>query len=230
MKAMKMLALPVMLVATVSIASAQEGAKAKAGEAKQDTKAAASNSGAAIKDSWITLKVHSQFVPEDALKDSDIDVDTNHGVVTLNGTVVSDAGKSRAVAIAKATDGVKSVTDNLRVVAAHDHTMAAREAGHDAADKTKDAGKAAADKSREAAGTTGKAVSDGWIKSKIAAQYVTEDSLDNSDIDIDVKKGTVVLNGAVRSTAAKTRATAIAKGTDGVKNVTNNLKIDPTVK
>ena len=108
MKAMKMLALPVMLFATVSIASAQESAKAKASEAKQDTKTAASNTGAAIKDSWITLKVHSQFVPEDALKDSDIDVDTNNGVVTLNGTVVSDAGKARAVAIAKATDGVKS--------------------------------------------------------------------------------------------------------------------------
>ena len=160
MKVMKMLALPVMLFATVSIASAQESAKAKASEAKQDTKTAASNTGAAITDSWITLKVHSQFVPEDALKDSDIDVDTNNGVVTLNGTVVSDAGKARAVAIAKATDGVKTVTDNLLIVAAHDHTAAAREAGHDAANKTK-----------EAAGTSGKAVTDGWVKSKIAAQY-----------------------------------------------------------
>lgn len=219
MKAMKMLALPVMLFTTVSIASAQDGAKAKAGEMKQDTKSAAANTGASISDSWITLKVHSQFVPEDALKDSDIDVDTNNGVVTLNGTVVSAAGKARAVAIAKATDGVKNVTDNLRLVAAHDHTAAAREAGHDAANKTKDV-----------AATTGKTVTDGWIKSKIAAQYVTEDSLDKSDIDIDVKKGAVMLNGAVRSSAAKTRATAIAKGTDGVKNVTNNLKIDPNVK
>jgi hyperosmotically inducible protein len=219
MKAMKMLALPVMLMASVSLASAQEGTKAKAAETKQDAKATASKTGEAIKDSWITLKVHSQFVPEDALKDSDIDVDTANGVVTLNGTVASDAGKARAVAIAKATDGVKSVTDNLRIAAAPESTAAAREAGRDAADKT-----------RDTAGTTGKAISDGWIKSKIAAQYVTEDSLDNSDIDIDVKKGMVVLNGAVRSSAAKTRATAIAKGTDGVKDVTNNLKIDPTVK
>jgi hyperosmotically inducible protein len=214
-----MLALPVMLFTTVSIASAQDSAKAKASETKQDSKAAAANTGDAIKDSWITLKVHSQFVPEDALKDSDIDVDTNNGVVTLNGTVASDAGKARAVAIAKATDGVKTVTDHLRIVAAHDNTAAAREAGHDTANKTKDV-----------AATTGKTATDGWIKSKIAAQYVTEDSLDKSDIDIDVKKGVVVLNGAVRSSAAKTRATAIAKGTDGVKNVTNNLKIDANVK
>jgi hyperosmotically inducible protein len=214
-----MFALPVMLAATVSFASAQEGAKAEAKEAKQDTKNAAADTGTAIKDSWITLKVHSQFVPEDALKDSDIDVDTSKGVVMLNGTVASEAGRTRAIAIAKATDGVKNVMDHLRVAAPADTTAAAREAGRDAADKT-----------RDVAGTTGKAVTDGWIKSKIAAQYVTEDSLDKSDIDIDVTKGAVALKGAVRTAAAKDRATAIAKSTDGVKSVQNDLKIDPAVK
>jgi len=241
--AMRMMAVPVMLAATVAFASAQQGAKSEAREKKQETKAGAENTGAAIKDSWITLKVHAQFVPEDALKDSDIDVDTKNGVVMLNGTVASDAGKARAMAIAKATDGVKSVMDHLRVVpaAAHDTTAAAHEAGHDAADKTKETGRTAANKTHDAAhdtkegaksatGTTGKAMSDGWIKSKIAAQYVTENSLDNSDIDIDVTKGMVALHGAVRTTAAKNRATAIAKATDGVKGVTNNLKIDPNVK
>ena len=38
-------------------------------------------------------------------------------MVTLNGTVKTEAGKTRAVAIAKATDGVKSVHDSLKVVA-----------------------------------------------------------------------------------------------------------------
>ena len=59
---------------------------------------------------------------------------------------------------------------------------------------------------------------------------MTEDSLDKSDIDIDVTKGAVALKGAVRTAAAKDRATAIAKGTDGVKSVKNDLKIDPAVK
>jgi hyperosmotically inducible periplasmic protein len=228
--AIRMLALPVMLAATVSFASAQEGAKAEAKEAKQETKSAAADAGTAIKDSWITLKVHSQFVPEDALKDSDIDVDTNKGVVTLNGTVASEAGRTRAIAIAKATDGVKNVMDHLRIAAPADSTAAMRDAGRDAADKTKEAGRTTADKSREVAGTTGKAITDGWIKSKIAAQYVTEDSLENSDIDVDVSKGAVALKGAVRTAAAKDRATAIAKATDGVTSVKNDLKIDPGVK
>jgi len=159
----------------------------------------------AITDSWITMKVHSQFIPEDVLEGSDIDVDTNAGVVVLKGTVPTAAAKTRAVAIAKATDGVKSVTDQLRI------------------GKPEGAGEAA----REATGTAGKAVTDGWIKSKIYSQYVTEDALDDSDLDIDVTKGAVVLNGTVKSDAGRSRAEAIAKATDGVKSVKNNLKVTP---
>jgi hyperosmotically inducible periplasmic protein len=40
-----------------------------------------------------------------------------NGVVVLMGTVPTEAGRARAVAIAKATDGVKSVHDSLKVVA-----------------------------------------------------------------------------------------------------------------
>jgi hyperosmotically inducible periplasmic protein len=212
-------AVPLMVVAMVTVSSAQEGAAQAAREAGQSAKDTAQKSGTAIKDGWITMKVHAQFVPEDALKDSDIDVDTASGVVTLNGTVASQAGKARAVAIAKATDGVKSVTDKLKIAATPDMASSAREAGRNAADAAK-----------TATGTTGRAITDGWIKSKIAAQYVTEDSLDNSDIDIDISKGAVVLKGAVRTAAARDRADAIAKATDGVKSVTNNLKVDPSVK
>jgi len=117
------------------------------------------------------------------------------------------------------TDGVNAVTDNLEVSPAADTTASAKAAGEKAADKT-----------REVVGTSGKAVTDGWIKSKIASQFVTEDLLDKSDIDIDISKGAVELNGAVRSMEAKNKATAIVKGTDGVKSVQNNLKIDPSMK
>jgi hyperosmotically inducible protein len=161
---------------------------------------AAKKTGNAITDSWITMKVHSQFIPEDALEGSDIDVDTNAGVVVLKGTVPTEAAKARAVAIAKATDGVKTVTDQLRIGRPESAV-------------------------REATGTAGKAVTDGWIKSKIYSQYLTEDALDDSDLDIDVTQGAVVLNGRVKSDAGKARAEAIAKATDGVKSVKNNLKI-----
>jgi hyperosmotically inducible protein len=70
-------------------------------------------------------------------------------------------------------------------------------------------------------------VTDGWVKSKIYSQYLTENALDDSDIDLDVAKGAVTLNGTVRTAAGRERAEAIAKATDGVKSVKNNLKVTP---
>jgi hyperosmotically inducible protein len=78
----------------------------------------AKKAGNVVTDSWIKMKIYTQFVPEKTLDDSDIDVDIKNRMVTLNGTVMTAAGRDRAVAIAKATDGVKGVTDNLRVAPA----------------------------------------------------------------------------------------------------------------
>lgn len=176
-----------------------------------------SDSRSPVKDSWITMKVHAQFIPEDALGDSDIDVDTRNGVVTLTGTVVTPAGRDRAVAIARATDGVKSVNDKLRIgISDDDRDTSARvgTTGREAARETKDTARSA----------TG-AVSDGWIKSKIYSQYLTDDALDDSDINLDVERGVVTLKGTVVSAAGQSRAEQIAKATDGVKSVRNNLRV-----
>ena len=212
---LKVLAVPVIPVAFAAFAT-----PALAQTAAQEAKTAANKTGNAITDSWITMKVHSQFVPDDALEGSDIDVDTKNGVVTLNGTVASAAGRTRAVAIAKATDGVSNVVDRLRVGAAVADASAA----------AKNAGRKAGEEAKDVAGTTGRTVTDGWIKSKIYSQYITENALDDSDIDIDITKGAVTLNGVVRTEAGRTRALAIAKATDGVKSVNNNLKVTPKAK
>jgi hyperosmotically inducible protein len=196
------------MLATLGITVLVTGfSMAPAAEPSADWKASA-NMGelTQVKDAWITMKIHSQFVPEDALEDSNIDVDSTNGVVTLSGTVANDAGRSRAVAIAKATDGVKGVTDKLKV---SPPATAAPDA-----------------KSTAKAG--GRRVTDGWIKSKIYAQFLTENALEDSDIDIDVRDGNVTLNGTVASDAGRTRAEAVAKATDGVKSVKNALKIAKT--
>ena len=232
----RMLALPMLLVTTVVFADAASQEKAT-----QEAKETARKSGNAVKDSWITLKVHSQFVPENALEGSDIDVETKAGVVTLTGTVPSDAGRARAIAIAKATDGVVNVTDRLRIAAPDADVASAREAGRrtgaetreagrEAKEEAREAGRTARDAAKETTGTAGRAVTDGWIKSKIASQFVTEDTLDDGDIDIDVARGVVTLTGAVRNAAGRNRAEAIAKATDGVKSVNNKLKVDPSIQ
>jgi len=77
------------------------------------SKSGMNKAGDKISDAWITTKVKWFFIGEDALKDSDINVDTKDNVVTLKGTVKSQAGKARAVALAKDTEGVTRVVDQL---------------------------------------------------------------------------------------------------------------------
>ena len=85
------------------------------GTAAHETKKAAKKTGEVASDSWITTKVKAKFVGEDALKHSHISVSTTDNVVTLTGTVASEAGRERAIAIVKATDGVKDVVDKLTI-------------------------------------------------------------------------------------------------------------------
>ena len=183
----------------------------------------AEHQAGAIKDGWLVMKVHSEMVDEDVLNGSDIDVDVKDGVVTLQGTVTSDAARARALEVARKNDGVKSVVDQLKIAPARPGTM------DKAAGQAARTGERAADQTAGAARTTGRAIDDGWIKSKIYAQYLADwDSiLDDSDIDIDVDNNVVTLNGTVKSAEAKSKAVATAKGTDGVKSVRDMLRVVP---
>jgi hyperosmotically inducible periplasmic protein len=92
-----------------------EKTKAGAAVAADKTKEGLSKTGEVITDGWITTRVHSKFVGEDSLKGSDITVDTNDHVVTLKGTVMSAAGRARAVEQAKEVEGVHRVIDQLTI-------------------------------------------------------------------------------------------------------------------
>ena len=187
-----------------------------------------------VKDGWLVMKVHSEMVDEDVLSGSNIDVDVKNGVVTLQGTVPSEAARSRALAVAKANDGVKSVVDQLKIAPARGTNMAgkvdrAEDKAERAGEKTARAGEKAADKTVSATKKTGRAMDDGWIKSKIYAQYMADWNtvLDDSNIDIDVNNNVVTLSGTVKSAEAKAKAVATAKATDGVKSVRDMLKVAP---
>jgi hyperosmotically inducible protein len=179
----------------------------------------------AVKDGWLVMKIHSDLVDEDVLSGSNIDVDVKDGVVTLQGTVPSEAGRTRAIAEAKKTDGVKNVVDQLKVAPAQSAGKMDK-----AQDKTAKAADKAEDKTASAANKTGRAIDDGWIKSKIYAQYLADWNtvLNDSEIDVDVKDNVVTLNGTVKSAEAKAKAVSTAKATDGVKSVNDNLRVGTT--
>lgn len=89
-----------------------------AGKTAQKTKEIVSTTGETITDAWITTKVKTKFFDETLLKESNINVDTNDRVVTLKGTVVSQAARARAAAIAGGTEGVTRVVNQLIVKSA----------------------------------------------------------------------------------------------------------------
>jgi hyperosmotically inducible protein len=86
-----------------------KGAKA-VGDKTED---GVSKTGEVMTDGWITTRVHAQFVDEALLKDSNITVETNNHVVTLTGTVLARAGRTRATAVARGTEGVRQVINRL---------------------------------------------------------------------------------------------------------------------
>ena len=107
---------------TGTLEKTKEGAgkvaeKTKEGAVKvgEKTKEGLSKTGEVITDAWITSRVHTKFVGEDLLKDSNINVDTNDHVVTLKGTVMSAAARARAIAQAKEVEGVHRVVDQLTI-------------------------------------------------------------------------------------------------------------------
>jgi hyperosmotically inducible protein len=82
-----------------------------------------------VDDSWITTKVKSKFAAAKGVKASDISVSTTDGVVTLTGTATSKAEKNKAVHIAKAVKGVKSVDASGLTVSESSSTASSSSSG-----------------------------------------------------------------------------------------------------
>jgi hyperosmotically inducible periplasmic protein len=76
----------------------------------------ARESGEIVGDAAITTAVKTKMLADTTVGGLKIDVDTKNGVVSLSGDVASAVEKRKAVAIAKETDGVKSVNDRLKIV------------------------------------------------------------------------------------------------------------------
>ena len=68
-------------------------------------------------DSWLTAKTKIALFADSRIKGSDISVATTQGEVIIRGKVDSDAAKQAAEGIAKGIDGVKTVKNELQVVA-----------------------------------------------------------------------------------------------------------------
>jgi hyperosmotically inducible protein len=193
--------------------------------------ASAQTSTSAKNDSAIKGRVEARLNSVEALKDEHISVSVDNGVVTLKGDVRTAEDRERAAELAK-VPGVTTVENKLEVEGSEKGVAAkSKDATVKGAEKTKEAtekaAKKTAEKTKDVAGTTGEVVTDAWITTKINADFVNEDTLKGSDINVDTKDHIVTLKGTVASAAGKARAEQIAKTTKGVTRVVNTLTIGP---
>ena len=81
----------------------------------QDAAVAAQKTENTLSDAGLTAKIKSKMALDDSVRSRSIDVSTTDHVVTVRGTVRSDAEHDRAVQLARETNGVTRVVDQLTV-------------------------------------------------------------------------------------------------------------------
>jgi hyperosmotically inducible protein len=171
------------------------------------TMAATMTTACSQSDAGVSTAVKAKFAADDTVKAHTIDVDTKDRVVTLRGEVDSAATKDRAVTIARSTDGVRDVVDAIEI--------APRPAATTGVDEN------ARDMTRE----TGALMGDAGITTAVKSKMLADSTVGGLDINVDTNDAVVTLTGEVASAAEKRKAVAIARDTDGVKSVKDNLKI-----
>ena len=151
-------------------------------------------------DPGITTAVKAKLAADDTVQAYKIDVDTKEATVTLTGTVESAAAKTRAVELARATDGVTSVVDQITVSAAPAATSGV---------------------------TAPEVMTDPAITAAVKTAFLADPHVGGLKIDVDTKDAVVSLSGNVNTAEEKNRAEDLAKGTKGVSSVVNGLKVVP---
>ncbi len=152
--------------------------------------------GEQSEDTIITGRVGRRLTADPDVKRYQIDVDTLDGVVTLRGKVDSETMKASAEKIARDTDGVRTVVNELVVEAQE------------------------GDERRE------ENTADLNIKTAVGRALTGDDDVRRVNVDVDVTDGVVTLSGVVHNEAEAAEAERLAREVEGVKEVKNELKVE----
>src|SRR5262245_4858239 len=158
--------------------------------------------GDSIHDASVTMRIKTTYLLHGHLNPFRINVDTRDGVVPLRGTLPSAPHRDLAGSIAKSADGVTEVDNELTVV------PGLGSEGLDEADKS-----------------FSQSVRDATTSASIKMSMAFERGVKASHIAVHTDRGTVTLTGEVDSQAERQLAARIARETDGVTNVENQLDV-----
>ncbi|HZS47403.1 MAG TPA: BON domain-containing protein [Blastocatellia bacterium] len=160
-------------------------------------------------DSTTTNNIKSELAKDTTLNGRDISVDTDNGVVTVSGTVNTEAERMRVVQIARGTEGVKRVDDKLEV----DSTAKTGENQPSNSDNSK------ASPDNSSGYGTNSNTSDSTLESQVKAKLSSDKNVTANDINVDVKDGVATLTAKKGTHPDLKRAAEIARSVNGVKSV-----------
>lgn len=176
-----------------------------------------------VDDAGVSTKVKAKLAADSETSAIKIGVDTVSSVVTLSGVVPTEREKAKAEQIARNTEGVTQVVNNITInpntLGATNVEEKAREAANKVEEKARNAANKVEEKAREAAGTV---AGDATILTKIKAKFLTEGI---TGTNVDVVNGAVTIKGEVETEKKSTLAADIARSTEGVKSVNNQLTV-----
>ena len=86
------------------------------------------------------------------------------------------------------------------------------------------------ERAKGAGETIGDTLDDAWIHTKIVAKLIANTTTPERKINVDVVNNVVTLRGTVDNAEEKATAERIAKETEGVTQVRNQLKVAPAPK
>jgi osmotically-inducible protein OsmY len=132
-----------------------------------------------------------------------IEVEVNRGAVRLNGEVGTTATKDRVAALAATTEGVDEVFNYISVDPSRIPTIREQQERLAAVER-----------------------SDAWIASRLRRLLRFDTTVNAHSIEVDARDGTVILSGAVTSSAERKVAEALAADVPGVKGIDSRLIIE----
>ena len=157
--------------------------------------------GEPYSDEWIEGRVSGAFAYNSGLDSSDISVDSTGGAVVLKGSVPTMVERDFAETVAKATDGVTTVNNQLTV----DENLKL---------KTRS--------------SFSQKVQDAAITAAVKTKLLTNKGTHGMLVNVDTQGNVVSLSGAVKSERERKLSEQLAYATSGVRQVRNNLTIAST--
>jgi hyperosmotically inducible protein len=214
------------LFAILATVACNRTTDADAQRTSEQVKAAAVKAGHQLADSWLTTKIQAQYFADDDIKARHINVSTRDGVVTLTGFVDGLPQRELALQIARTTDGVRRVNDQLAIADSKDERQAVATSGTrpgapDPAAEAANAANAPPPPSAPAA------ANDALITARVQSKFFVDDRVKGRRIDVDTRNGVVTLSGQVADEDERAQTLLLARTAEGVVRVEDHLTVAP---